>query len=299
MGNSAVSNSPNVFEWRQEYTLDGKLKEDRVWDKDIKPLLAHLPKNVQEIWYYSVTEMLNNAIDHSEGTRVGITVASTADATTRIWIGDNGIGIFHKIQKALDLDDEGHALLELTKGKLTTNAQHHSGEGVFFTSKAVDECAIHAGNITYYHQTKTDHMVEFEELDRNDTEAWSAWPGTIVCMKLSDASPKVLKDVFDTYTTEHDGGFAFDKTVVPMRLAQNGNDMLMSRSQAKRVVARIENFRVVRFDFAGIEEIGQAFTDEIFRVFKNAHPEITLETINVCDQVQKMIRRAGAAVNTP
>jgi hypothetical protein len=52
-----------------------------------------------------------------------------------------------------------------------------------------------------------------------------------------------------------------------VRLAKYGNDQLISRSQAKRLLARIELFKIVLFDFSGVETIGQAFADEIFRVF--------------------------------
>jgi len=68
----------------------------------------------------------------------------------------------------------------------------------------------------------------------------------------------------------------------------------MSRSQAKRVVTRVEKFKTVMFDFTGIETIGQAFADEIFRVFANSHPEIELYPINANPDVQAMINRALA-----
>jgi hypothetical protein len=41
---------------------------------------------------------------------------------------------------------------------------------------------------------------------------------------------------------------------------------------------RVELFKTVIFDFDGVPTIGQAFADEIFRVFANAHPQIMLVT---------------------
>jgi STAS-like domain of unknown function (DUF4325) len=38
--------------------------------------------------------------------------------------------------------------------------------------------------------------------------------------------------------------------------------------------------------------IGQAFADEIFRVFHDAHPDIRLEVVNAEPDVTKMIERA-------
>ena len=64
----------------------------------------------------------------------------------------------------------------------------------------------------------------------------------------------------------------------------------MSRSQAKRLVNGLEKFVTVELDFSGIDEIGQGFADELFRVFTNAHPEITLTPVNMCSDVEKMYR---------
>jgi hypothetical protein len=83
-----------------------------------------------------------------------------------------------------------------------------------------------------------------------------------------------------------------------MRLAQYEGEKLVSRSQAKRVANRFERFKRVELDFTGIEEIGQAFADEMFRVFATAHPEIRITPLNTGPAVAQMIRRAvGAAHN--
>ena len=87
-------------------------------------------------------------------------------------------------------------------------------------------------------------------------------------------------------------GLGFNKTVVPVKLAQYGNDKLISRSQAKRVLARVELFKVVIFNFEGVEFIGHAFADEMFRVFAHKHPEIQLLTMKTNSEVKKMIDRA-------
>jgi hypothetical protein len=83
----------------------------------------------------------------------------------------------------------------------------------------------------------------------------------------------------------------FDNTVVPLRLAQDQGEQLVTRSQAKRVASRFEQFKSVELDFAGVSEIGQAFADELFRVFARAHPEIRITPINTEPAVARMIRR--------
>ena len=83
-----------------------------------------------------------------------------------------------------------------------------------------------------------------------------------------------------------------------MRLAQYEGEKLVSRSQAKRVAHRFDRFKRVEVDFAGISEIGQAFADEMFRVFPAAHPTIRITPINTEPAVDKMICRVVAAGST-
>ena len=82
--------------------------------------------------------MLNNAIDHSSGTNVVIDIKRTT-TSTEMTILDDGYGIFRKIKDSLGLEDERHAVFELSKGKLTTDPDNHTGEGIFFTSRMFDE----------------------------------------------------------------------------------------------------------------------------------------------------------------
>jgi hypothetical protein len=109
-------------------------------------------------------------------------------------------------------------------------------------------------------------------------------------MKLYNNTTRTVKKIFDQYTSGENYGF--NKTVVPVKLIQYGNDKLISRSQAKRLLARIELFKIVMFDFQEIDSIGQAFADEIFRVFANQHPDIELAPMHANAAVTQMIKRA-------
>ena len=275
--------------WRKEYPLDGRLDEDQVWRLDILPQLDVLPDNVRNIWSYGVTEMLNNAIDHSEGSFVSVTILKDA-VRHEIVIQDDGVGIFKKIQSAFDLVDENYAVLELAKGKLTTDVQRHSGEGIFFTSRSVDTFAILSGTVHFLHQGN-----QAEDYIFGRDYFGNKHKGTTVMLTLANDSTRTTKEVFAMYTTEHDGGFGFDKTIVPVRLALHGDEMLVSRSQAKRLLNRFDRFRIVVLDFEGVCEIGQAFADEVFRVFPNFHPTTEICAVNANDWVQKMITRAKDA----
>jgi anti-sigma regulatory factor (Ser/Thr protein kinase) len=273
-----------LTEWRGIYDVAPSLAEDLVWSSDIRPNLGDLPHNVMNIWHHGFTEMFNNAIDHSEGSAIRVTIARTAIAT-QMSVGDNGIGIFQKIQTALDLLDARHALLELSKGKLTTDPKRHSGEGIFFTSRMFDSFDIHSAEIMYSHEfgKAEDWLLEFPTV---------IGPGTLVLMKLNNHTARTTTKIFDQYALGDD--FGFNKTVVPVRLAQYGNDQLISRSQAKRLLARVELFKVVMFDFRDVPAIGQAFADEIFRVFATSHPNIELQPVHASSEVKRMIERVRA-----
>ncbi len=257
------------------------LREDVVWRNDISSMFSELPDNVRGIWQYGFTEMLNNAIDHSSGTLVEVTVIKKA-MSFEIVIYDNGEGIFKKIQRELSLDDERHAVLELAKGKLTTDPAHHTGEGIFFSSRMFDDFGIVSGNTAFSH-----HHVDPDDWIH---EASRFQPGTTVYMKLKNNTARTEKEIFDSFTSDDDYGFT--KTMVPVELAQYGNEKLISRSQAKRLLARFDRFKTVVLDFMGVESIGQAFADEVFRVFPQEHPSVAIVPTNANPSVQRMITRA-------
>ena len=269
--------------FQRRYLLDG-LTGDRVWYADLLPLLDVLPKNVLEIAQHGVTEMVNNAIDHSSGRHVSVWMEVDA-AQLRLHVGDDGIGVFRKISRALALPDERLALLELAKGKLTTDPTRHSGEGIFFTSRAFDHFQIVSGGLLFDHYD----ALEMDWLDELDDSGTLQLRNVNACTQLN--SERTLKQVFDQYSSGPDD-YDFAKTIVPVRLARIGDELLISRSQAKRLVQRVDRFRSVVLDFDQVGSIGQAFADEIFRVFANAHPEVELIAIHAVPDVQQMIRRA-------
>jgi hypothetical protein len=264
------------------YQREG-LQEDLVWRKDFLPLVADLRPNVRDIWHYGVTEMVNNAIDHSGAQTVQVSLRRDALATD-ITVADDGEGIFLKIQGALGLVEPREAILELAKGKLTTAPQHHSGEGIFFTSRVMDSFDIRSGQLHFRHHRGTRDVIE---------DGAAEVGGTSVTMALTNNNQRSLKSVFDEFADPEE--YTFDKTVVPVRLAQHKGEKLVSRSQAKRIANRFERFKEVVVDFDGVSEIGQAFADELFRVFPASHPNVRLTPVNTSEAVGNMIRRAVSA----
>jgi anti-sigma regulatory factor (Ser/Thr protein kinase) len=259
------------------YKINRTLSEDAVWEKDIKKHFSDSPQNIKSIWTYGFLEIFNNAIEHSKGKNINL-VINQNKAFTSLSVSDDGIGIFYNIKKKLKLTDEKDAIIELAKGKRTTDKTRHSGQGIFFTSKVFDDFIIISKGTTYDSNHKEDNRIK----------TGRAKFSTFVYMCLANNSDKVLKDVFDKFSTEIPGDF--DKTIVPINLANS--DDLVSRSQARRILSGLELFKEVILDFKDIKYIGQAFADEIFRVFSKRNPNTVIIAQNTNTEVQYMINRA-------
>ncbi len=255
--------------------------EDMIYQKYIQQYIAPLNDNIKRIWHYSFTEMMNNAIEHSDSEEVVILVEQNYMNTT-ILLADNGIGIFKKIKDFYGYDNLDDAVRELFKGKLTTDSKNHSGEGIFFTSRVLDDfAAISAGKI-FNHNNFSETLWNLSDIE--ELQEWQNNRGTLIFMSMSNFSNKILKEVFDMFSND-DGEFT--KTRIPVK---NIFDTFpVSRSQAKRLCHRFENFDEVELDFEGIDEIGQGFAHEIFVVFQNEHPDISLIPLNTMIDVKKMI----------
>ena len=260
--------------WKKNYTR--RQNESDVWEKDVLPQISDLQENALDIWRYCFTEMFNNAVDHSSGTRITVQLKRTA-VSTEIAIIDNGVGIFKKIQRVMKFADERYSALELAKGKFTTDPARHTGEGIFFTSKTLDAFDISSGDVSF-----------------TSVSPLKKQKGTAVWMKLKNTTDRSRKEVFDEYASP-ENDYAFDKTVVPVKIAEQSPNDLISRSQAKRLLLRIDRFRIVVLDFENVGQIGQAFADEIFRVFARSHAGVDVQFRNANGEVTKMIRRAQNA----
>jgi hypothetical protein len=267
-------------QFRQEVDLTSTLQEDLVWKEVIRPRLGTLKESVESICYYGFTEMVNNAIDHSAGERLTVS-AEVSISRISLTIGDNGIGIFNKLQRELGLDNPRQAILELYKGKVTTDPEHHSGEGIYFTSRMFDGFTIQSGPLGFVHlKSGNDYMVTE---DFTDIET----AGTLIKLDVSPRSQRTPEDVFGEYTTGEDLGFT--RTKIPVLLTRHGNENLVSRSQAKRLLSRLNKFKEIWLDFEDVETIGQGFADEVFRIYARQNPDVEIMVINASKKIEAMI----------
>lgn len=257
------------------------LEEDRVFEhaRRTASFMNKLPKNTFDIINYAFTEILNNAIEYSKSDIINVIVEDKYNIISFV-IRDRGVGIFNHVRRKFNLKDEYEALEEILKGKRTTMPESHSGEGIFFTSKAADIFRIFSGRLRLIIDNKNEDVFVNEIYPRK---------GTTVLFEIRKKTRKRLEEVFNHYTEEN---YTFDKTKVVVKLYEEVAGYV-SRSQARRLLYGLEKFSHIVLDFNGVKGIGQGFTDEIFRVFQKNHTDVKIDAINCERAVEFMIKRAG------
>lgn len=279
----ALPENEAVFEdvLKKRFENNG-LEEDKVLEefRAALPFLDKQRKNVNDIFSYVFTEILNNAIEHSESENIEVTVKKEGKDLIFV-IRDFGIGVFWSVMRKTERGQEIEAIQDILKGKTTTAPESHSGEGIFFTLKASDIFVLESHRLGL----RVDNRIEdifVEKLDRK-------LKGTKATFVLSVDSQKELVDIFKKYQLE-EGDLGFDKTEIRVDLYALKTSYI-SRSQARRLLVGLDKFKKIILDFENVSTIGQAFADEIFRVFKASHPQIEIEPVNMNQAVSFMINR--------
>jgi anti-sigma regulatory factor (Ser/Thr protein kinase) len=258
------------------------LAEDRVFaelEREV-PVVRALDADARSAAFYAVTEMVNNAIDHASARVVDVVVEPRSGGLA-FEVIDDGTGAFAHLREGLGLASNLEAVQEVSKGKVTTDAARHSGEGIFFTSKVADRFELEANGLRWVVDNLRDDVTVAPAAER---------AGTRVRVELSTPVRRRLSDVFAAWTTDHE----FDRTRTVVKLFAFGVEFV-SRSEAKRVVHGLERFREVIVDFRGVESVGQGFVDEVFRVWATAHPAVHLVPRGANETVAFMLARAGVA----
>lgn len=268
------------------YDLNGLSEEDD--DLAYEGLLPYLPdhKNAIRIWAYVLTELFNNAITYSQGTKAELSVRSNC-LYTRIVLTDDGMGIFTNILQAMKNMGRSNpkltdAVTELYKGKFTSMPQSHSGEGIFFSMHLLDRMAIISDGLVLRSgfegepaHVKSHLLAYYQKYTQK---------GTMLMLQLENQTTRVAADVFHRFADVDEG---FIKTRIPILNACLDREPV-SRSQARRICNRLENFREAVLDFENVEFMGQGFADEMFRVYQNEHPGLLLTPVNMAADVHKM-----------
>jgi len=262
------------------------LAEERAWQHVRATIYGRTKRaNIRSILHYAVTEMVNNAIDHSAGTVVAVRVMDQ-QAGLAFEVEDDGVGIFAHIMKTRGLRTPFEAIAELQKGKVTTAPQAHSGEGIFFTSRMSDRMTIESGTTRWL----VDNRIQDQSI-----ETAARRRGTLVHFEISKTATRTTAGVFGAHTNADLG---FSRTRTSIKLFRDG-DEIVSRSEARRLLTGLERFAEVELDFRHVQGIGQGFADEVFRVWQRDHPMTRLTVANANQAVHFMIDRARAGATTP
>jgi len=273
---------PTGKNWSKKYKLAG-LEETEVWNEIVKDLGLNLKEPCADLVPYAFTEMLNNSIDHSLGSEVAIDFVES-DENWSFKVVDDGVGIFAKVAKNYGLSNNLEAIGELSKGKRTSAPEAHTGEGIFFTSKAVDYFEIQANLITWkIDNSRDDFSVGISKVIL----------GTSVMCSIARNTNKKLINIFKQFTKDHE----FYASQPTIKLFETGLTFL-SRSEARRLTAGFEEFSEIRLDFSKVESVGQGFTDEVFRVWSKKHPSIRLIPIRMNEAVEFMVNRSLKTIDS-
>lgn len=246
-------------------------------------IFSRLPRNVSDILDYAFSEMVNNALEHARARTIDVRVERMPHRVT-FRVRDDGVGIFHNIMRMRGLHSESEAVQDLLKGKLTTQPERHSGEGIFFTSRVVDLMVIRGSKKKLIFDNRLGDIFVREV---------TPLVGTQVDVMVGHPSKRTLRSVFDRFAGRN---YAFDKTSVRVRLFE-GAGGYVSRSQARRLLAGLGQFRSIILEFAGVKLVGQGFADEVFNIWQAAHPDIRLEVHGANEDVSLMIARARQRKN--
>lgn len=270
----------------QRYATAG-LEEDAPWRHDFAPFFV-LPPAVQRMAQHAFTELLNNAVDHSGGQQVTVSMRQTP-LQLQLLVSDDGCGLFERIADTFDIHDPQLAMLELSKGKLTSAPDRHSGHGLFFSARLADVFDIHANAEAFQRRS-------WEE------QPWrrgrpAAQRGTSIYLAIQLDTPRTLDAVLRAHSV--DGNYHFDHTEVPLHLLGGTTRTLASRADARRVTARLGGFRRAHFNFDGVADIGHGFADELFRIFQRDNPGLVLVPVGMNAAVQAMVASVGPAPVSP
>ena len=273
-----------------EYFLPD-LTEDEVWGDESTALrsmdlaIFDNPK-VMPILHFAFTEMVNNAIDHSQGTMVTVRWFFSPERIA-FEVEDNGIGAFRNMRESRELSSDFDAIGEIAKGKQTSAPARHSGLGIYFSSRMTNEFVLTSGHLVW----TVDNRRSDEAIGWLDGERI----GTRVRCEVDANTTVTPVEVFDEFSDP--GRFGSNKTAIRVSLFEEGG--FVSRTEAKRLAAHLESFGKVELDFEGIESVGQGFIDELFRVWQNDHPQTHLVPIRANRSIISMIAMTAPTTLRP
>lgn len=261
----------HVVHLRGMARIETGAEDDAIWRRDIRPRLEGLPPAVVQVCQYGFTAAVSNALDHSRGSSFTWWMRQDA-ASVELGVTDDGTGVFETLRRGFGLEDDRRAILELAKGGLSTDPDRHAGRGLYLAARMFDRLTVASGRLAYVCGEPGGAAVRTLSVPIG---------GASVSLRAEIATPRTLSDVM--------GRYGAGVAEVPVSLAGVDGEPLVSRSQARRLMARLETATRVALDFEGVEMIGHDFAHEIFSVFRRERPGIEIGAVNASRAIRAII----------
>lgn len=257
--------------------ITDEVSPSQILKNQILPNFSTLNKNIYEICEFSIMAILANTFEHSKATRLNYKLFITP-TETHIFMSDNGLGIFSKIQDKLELGSTQIAVIEVAKGHVTTDPKNHAGEELMTVIRLFDHVTIEASGLclSYFSDSKNWSVTSSQQTN-----------GTRFHLEIKTNSRRTCQETFHQIFNQE------NKSVrIPVNLIRAKNELVNSRSQAKKLLLNIREMEEIKFDFNNIELIGPAFADELIRTTKHKNDSADIKWVNSNETVDLLMSRA-------
>ena len=243
----------------------------------VLPNLINLPKNINEICEFALVALFYNILHHANATRLNFKIY-ISQHDVHLVVSDNGIGIFSNIANAFNFELIRIAVVEIAKGDITSDPEHHSGDDLNAVIQMFDKVDISSSGISLSYDNAT-----------NDWKAQESKQiiGTRIHLEIKTNSRRTCQDVFKQLFTKKK-----NMAQVPVKLARSNGEQLNTREQAQNLLHNLKELKKIEFDFKNIEVVGPAFADELVRKTKMKNQNIDISWINSSDLVDVLMSRA-------
>tara|TARA_X000001036_G_C20601400_1_gene775069 strand:- start:102 stop:1115 length:1014 start_codon:yes stop_codon:yes gene_type:complete len=244
----------------------------------VKPHIEVLPRNILEIFEFSISAMINNTLEHADASKLYYKIFINHNEAHFI-LNDNGKGIFNNIKSKLKLPNIRSAALELTKGYVSTNPLVNSGEELNAVINLFDIVEIGSSGKSLIFENKNTDWELKNSLQKK---------GTRFHLRISASSDRTCSKVFGKIF-----GNEKSRIRIPVSLLDvSKHKVLNSRSQAKNLLRNVKNYKKVEFDFKEIDLIGPAFADALIRGAKKCNQCADIKWVNTNNTVDLLMSRS-------
>ena len=264
--------------YNKHIDIDSNLSVEEIMKLYVKPHIEVLPRNILEIFEFSISALINNILEHADASKLYYKIFINHNEAHFI-LNDNGVGIFDNIKSKLKLPNIRFSALELTKGYVSTNPKFHSGEELNAVINLFDTVEIgSSGKLLTFVNKNTDWELK-NSLQKK---------GTRFHLRISASSDRTCAKTFGKIF-----GNEKSRIRIPVSLLDvSKHQVLNSKSQAKNLLRNVENYEKVEFDFKKIDLIGPAFADALIRSAKKCNQLADIKWVNTNTTVDLLMSRS-------